>query len=242
MRKYTVATGKNQSITQQYRHNQHPFTVKLNPLQTNLYNTFFYLQVFWGLFSVSLHFQSWSVAVMSNLQLLGLFNCLPALFLSPLITTHPSLWIGPPSVCGRGYTNGGITHNLGSHTTLSQRWRTRSTINVTSFSTPEEITWAKNTRHSISEQEIHCFYITMYWVYMFERRSHQIIDYPKLSRGNIRLTSRALAWEHGLQIRTEMQFTVEQCIQEKNKVSQRQREVSVDGTTPQRKTRLCRQK
>lgn len=127
MRKYTVATGKNQSITQQYRHNQHPFTVKLNPLQTNLYNTLFYLQVFWGLFSVALHFQSWSVAVMSNLQLLGLFNCLPALFLSPLITTHPSLWIGPPSVCGRGYTNGGITHNLGSHTTLSQRWRMIST-------------------------------------------------------------------------------------------------------------------
>lgn len=80
-----------------------------------------------GLFSVSLsHFQSWGVAVMSNLQLLGLFNCLPAPFLSPLITAHPFHWFSPPPVSVDGATpRQGITHNLDSHTTLSQGWRTR---------------------------------------------------------------------------------------------------------------------
>lgn len=34
-----------------------------------------------------------------------------------------------------------------------------------------------------------------------------------------------------MQIKPEMQFTVERCIQEKNKISQRQKEVSVDDET-----------
>lgn len=91
-------------------------------------------------------------------QLLAGSLPLPSYTDTPLSLDQP-----PPSVCGWGYTNRGTTHNLGSHTTLSQRWRTRSQINVTSFSTPQEITWAKNMRHSISEQEINWFYI-MYWL------------------------------------------------------------------------------
>jgi len=48
-----------------------------------------------------------------------------------------------------------------------------------------------------------------------------------------------------LQIKPETQFTVEQCIQEKNKISQRQREVSVDADTShplQKEKRDCERK
>jgi len=108
-------------------YNLHSFSVELESIQKyrHHHDTLFYLpSVIRGCCQSLSHFQSWGEVVMSNLQLLGLFNCLPAPFLSPLITTHPFHWFSPPIVGGWGYTMEGITHNLYRHTTLSQDWRT----------------------------------------------------------------------------------------------------------------------
>lgn len=79
---------------------------------------------------------------MSNLQLLGLFNCLAAPFLSPLITAHPFLWFSPPQCLWMGLHQGRVLRTTWTTIQPLVKADVQGTTYVTSIPTTEDMAWA----------------------------------------------------------------------------------------------------
>lgn len=178
----TSGKAKQKQLTQQ---NLHSFTVELESIQKYKRGITWHLVLPAvcgnGLLSVSLSLSvlrcggyvqssaSWFVQLLACSLSLPSYNGTPL----PLVQPPQCLWMG--------LHQGRVLRTTWTAKQPLVKADVQDTTNVTSLPTPEDMTWAKNTHHSICNGlKIHWFYPMAYWLYMSKQSSHQLTDDQKL--------------------------------------------------------------